>query len=368
MNKFIPVSEPNIGKKEIEYVCDAVKSGWVSSLGKYIIEFEKQFSEYCGRKYGIATANGTLALHLALLALDIGKDDEVIIPNFTFIATASAVIYAGARVVLVDIEPDTWNIDPTKIEEKITKKTKAIIVVPIFGHPCDMDHILKIAKKYKLKVIEDAAESHGASYKGKRVGSFGDISCFSFYGNKTITTGEGGMCLTNDLNLYNKMLLLRDHAMNKNKRYWHDIIGYNYRLTNLQAAIGVAQLSRINKFINIKRRIARTYIYNLAKIKNIILPVERDGIFNTYWMFSVLLSKESKQTRDEVMAMLLKRGIDTRPLFYPLSDLPPFRSEYNGSFPVSRDIAYRGFSLPSSTKLTIGQVNYICKVLREIIV
>lgn len=363
--KLIPISEPNIGPKELRYVTDAVRSGWVSSLGKYINQFESEFSKYCNRKYGLATSNGTVALHLALLALGVGRGDEVIVPDFTFIATASAVTYTGARPVFVDAEQDTWNIDPDKIEAKITRRTKAIIVVHIYGHSCDMDPIMKIAKKYKLKVVEDAAEAHGGLYKGKKIGSFGDVSCFSFYGNKTITTGEGGICLTNDKKLLEKMSILRDHAMSPKKRYWHDEIGYNYRMTNLQAALGVAQLSRIDEFLKIKRKIAEIYNHNLASIKGIVLPVEKKYAFHTYWMYSLLLPKGT--SREKIMKLMKKKGVDSRPFFYPLSELPPFKISNKSEFTIARDIAYRGISIPSSTKLTKTDAEYVCKVLKEIL-
>ncbi|NQU99168.1 MAG: DegT/DnrJ/EryC1/StrS aminotransferase family protein, partial [Parcubacteria group bacterium] len=243
---MIQVSKPSLGREELNNVMEAIKSSWISSKGKFITEFEENFAEYCGVKYGIATANGTVALHLALKALKISKGDEVIVPDLTFIATANVVTYCNAKPIFIDSNPDYWCIDPEKIEEKITTKTKAIIPVHLYGHPCDMDAITKIAKKYGLYVIEDAAEAHGAGYKGKKVGSFGDISCFSFYGNKIITTGEGGMCLTNNQKLAERMKILRDHGMSPDKRYWYDVIGFNYRMTNIQAAIGVAQLKKID--------------------------------------------------------------------------------------------------------------------------
>jgi perosamine synthetase len=369
MEKFIPVSEPNIGEKEIEYVTKAVTSGWISSLGEYILEFEKKFATYCERSHGVATANGTVALHLALVALEIGPGDEVIIPNFTFIATANAVAYTGAKVILVDVEPDTWNIDPQKIEAKITSRTKAIIPVPIYGHPCDMDPILEIAKKHKLYVIEDAAEAHGALYNNKKVGSFGDISCFSFYANKTITSGEGGMCLTNDEHINQRLLLLRDHAMDKKKRYWHDQMGFNYRMTNLQAAVGVAQLERIENFVAIKRSNAALYKKLLTEEvgNKVILPVEKPYAVSTFWMFSVLINNEAvTRTREEIMDALKAKGVDSRPFFYPLSDLPPYRRDSN-DLVVSKDIASRGINLPSATTLTKEQIEYVVNALKEVL-
>jgi len=367
MNKFIPVAEPNIGQKEISYVLKAVKSGWVSSLGYYVEKFENDFTEYCGRKYGVSVSNGTVALHLALVSLGIERGDEVIIPNFTFVAVANAVTYTGAKIVPVDIESDTWNINSQKIESKITKKTKAIIPVHTYGHPANMDPILKIAKEYNLFVIEDAAEAHGAEYKGKKVGSFGDISCFSFYGNKSITTGEGGMCLTDDENLYKKMLLLRDHGMRKEKKYWHEVIGYNYRLTNLQAALGCAQLEKINQFIWIKRRNAELYKNLLKNLPWITLPVEKEYAKNIYWMFSILVNNEMGYNRNLVAKKLKKANIDSRVFFYPISDLPPYKNKVkNKNLEISKKIAYRGLNLPSSTKLTEKEIKYICKILKDL--
>jgi len=366
MNKLISISEPNISKKEVSYVLKAVKSGWVSSLGYYVEKFEEDFSKYCDRKYGVSVSNGTVALHLALVVLGVGEGDEVIVPNFAFIAVANAVVYTGASVVAVDVEPDTWNIDPKKIEAKITKKTKAIIFVHTYGHPAEVDSILAIAKKYNLFVVEDAAEAHGAEYKGKKVGKFGDISCFSFYGNKTITTGEGGMCLTDDDKLYKKMALLRDHGMTKEKKYWHEFVGFNYRLTNLQAALGCAQLERIEDFIKIQRRNAAVYMKLLKNIPWIILPSEKEYAKNTYWMFSILIDSK-KISRDLLKEKLKKVNIDSRNFFYPISDQPPYKGKVNDiDLQVSREIAYRGLNLPSSTKLTEKEVNYICNVLKNI--
>jgi perosamine synthetase len=361
--KIIPVSEPNISKKEILYVTKAVKSGWVSSIGEYVEKFEKGFAMYCGRKYGLSVSNGTVALHLALLALGIKKDDEVIVPNFAFIAVANAVIYCGAIPVPVDAQGDTWNIDPKKIEAKITSKTKAIMVVHTYGNPCEMDSILEIAKKHNLYIVEDAAEAHGAEYKGKKIGSFGDISCFSFYGNKTITTGEGGMCLTDNKELFEKMAILRDHGMRKEKKYWHEVVGYNYRITNLQAALGCAQLESLDKFVNIKRKNAALYMKLLKDVSWLELPVERLNVKNIYWMFSVLV-KDKK--REFVIEKLKEAGIDSRVFFYPICDMPPYQDLDKNNLEVSKMIAYQGINLPSSTKLSKKDIEFVCKVLKEI--
>ncbi|MDD5472786.1 MAG: DegT/DnrJ/EryC1/StrS family aminotransferase [Candidatus Methanoperedens sp.] len=360
---MIPVAEPCIGKKEREYVLDCIESGWVSSSGKYILKFEKGFSEYCDTKYGISCSNGTTALHLALLALGIGKGDEVIVPTLTFIATANAVTYTGARPVFVDSDSITWNIDPRKIEEKITTKTKAIIPVHLYGNPCNMDEIMDIAGKYGLYVIEDAAEAHGAKYKGRMVGSIGNMGCFSFYGNKIITTGEGGMITTNEEESADKIAMLRDHAMSKDRKYWHDFIGYNYRMTNLQAALGLAQLENIDNIIEIKRKNARIYSFLLRDVKGITFPREESRDKNVYWMYSVLIEDDYGITRDALMKKLSTEGIDSRPFFYPIHIMPPYRDV--GDFPVAEVLSKKGINLPSSAKLNRTEIEKICKVIQK---
>jgi len=360
--KFIPISEPNIGERELQNVLSCLKSSWISSLGKYISEFENNFSSYCGTKYGVSVSNGTLALYLALSCLSIGYSDEVIIPNLTFVATANAVTYLGAKPIPVDCEKDTWNIDTSKIEKAITKKTKAIIPVHLYGHPCDMDKIIKVAKNYNLKIIEDAAEAHGSEYKGKKVGSLGDIGCFSFYGNKTITTGEGGICVTNNKLLADKMRLLKDHGMSTKKRYWHSIIGYNFRITNIQAAIGCAQLEKIDRFIEIKRQNAMLYNSILKNCKKIITPVEKKWAKNTYWLYSILVKNYNI---NNLISLLKSKNIDSRRFFYPINFLPPYKQK--GDFKVSNMISRQGISLPSSVNLTDAEIKYICKTLIEIV-
>lgn len=363
---MIPIAEPLLGEEELNNVLDAVKSGWISSKGKFISEFEEKFAQYCGMKYGVATCNGTVALHLALTALGIASGDEVIVPTLTFIATANAVRYTGAKPVFVDSHPDYWCIDPGKIEEVITPRIKAIIPVHLYGHPADMDQVMDIAKTHNIYVIEDAAEAHGAEYKGKKVGSFGDISCFSFYGNKIITTGEGGMCLTNDERLAEKMKVLRDHGMNPSKRYWYDATGFNYRMTNMQAAVGVAQLEKLNRFIEKKREIAKWYSEGLKEIGErevVKLHPEMPWAKCIYWMYSILIQDEFGLSRNNVMERLKIEGIETRPLFYPINEMPPYKTE--GTFPVAAGLSRRGINLPSSTNLTTEQVQYITSTIRK---
>jgi len=361
---FIPISQPTITNKEIEYVTDAVKSGWVSSLGKYIDEFEKKFAEFCETEYALATSNGTTALHLALVALGIKEGYEVIIPDFTFIATANAVRYTGAKVVTVDIEEDTLCIDPKAIEKAITPNTKAIIPVHLYGHPANMKEINKIAKKYNLFVIEDAAEAHGAKIDKQKVGSFGDIGIFSFYGNKIITSGEGGMITTNNKELYEKMKYLRDHAMSKEKRYWHTEIGYNYRMTNLQAALGVVQLERIEELLNKKREIFEWYSEYLKDIPNIKLNFQKDGFKNVYWMICLEIIGYDEEKRDNLMKKLKEKGIDSRPFFYPVSEMPMYEK---ANTPVTHKVYQRGINLPSYYDLTKKEVKYICEKVRKLL-
>ena len=361
---MIPIAEPCLGEEELSNVTEAVKSGWISSKGKFIEAFEENFARYCGVKYGVATSNGTVALHLALKALEVRKNDEIIVPTLAFIAVANAVTYCNAKPVFVDSHSEYWCIDPDKIEEKITPKTKAIIPVHLYGHPCDMNAVMDIAEDHNLYVVEDAAEAHGAEYKGKKVGGLGDISIFSFYGNKIVTTGEGGMCLTNNEELYEKMRILRDHGMNPNKRYWHDVIGFNYRMTNLQAAVGVAQLEKLDEFIKRKREIARTYNSLLNEVKGIILPPEMPWAKNVYWMYSILIEDDFKLTRDQLMDKLEENEIETRPFFYPIHIMPPYKSDIE--FPVAKRISRRGINLPSAVTLKEEDIKKIVEIIASV--
>ena len=366
INRFIPVAEPSITKKEIYYVTKAVKSGWVSSLGEYITGFENKFAKFVGTKYALTTSSGTTALHLALTALGIKTGDEVIIPDLTFVATASAVKYTGAELIFADIDPETWCINPESIKKCITKKTKAIIPVHLYGFPSDMAKINKIAKENDLFVIEDAAESHGSAIKNKITGSFGNCGIFSFYGNKIITTGEGGMITTDDENFYEHAKYLRDHAMCKEKRYWHTELGYNYRITNIQAALGLAQLERIDKIINKKMKIFAWYKQYLGKSDLYSLNPENEDIKNVFWMVCLLLSKKTKIERDVLIQRLKEKNVDTRPFFYPMSMLPIYNHRVTN--PVSYDISSRGINLPSGFNLSRTEVKYIAETIAEIIV
>ena len=361
---YIPISRPSITQKEIDYVTDAVKSGWVSSLGKYVEKFEKTFCEYCDTKYALTTANGTVALHLALAALGINQEDEVIVPDFTFVATANAVKYLGAKVITVDIDEETYCISPKAIEKAITSKTKAIVPVHLYGHPANMDEINKIAKNNNVFVIEDAAEAHGAEINGEKVGGLGEAGIFSLYGNKIITSGEGGIITTNNHILYEKMKYLRDQAMSYEKRYWHTEIGFNYRMTNLQAALVLAQLERINIILEKKFEIFSWYHNYLKNISGIKLNPKLDNYKNVYWVICIELLNFSENERDTLMAKLNEKHIDSRPYFYPISEMPMYSSV---DTPVTKLISKRGINLPSYYDITQDQVIYICKELKKLI-
>ncbi len=348
LNSYFPVAIPNLNGNEFKYLTDAFMSTWISSSGEYINRFESDFATYSDCKYGIAVSNGTVALHLALITLCIGENDEVIIPDLTFAATINTVLHANATPVIVDIEEDSWCIDPKEIEKAITSNTKAIIPVHIYGQACDMDAIMKIAKKYNLKVIEDCAEAHGATFDGQKVGSMGDIGCFSFFGNKVITTGEGGMCTTNDKTLDEKMRVLRDHGMSKTKRYWHDVVGYNYRLTNLQAAIGLAQLERIEDIHQNRRKYENSY-KDMLDNKKFTFQKDIPNRRRITWLVSILVN--DNLDKDKYLQILKEHGIDARPFFYPLSDMDIYKSYCQNYTPITHQLSKNGFNLPTYESL-----------------
>jgi len=366
----VPIAVPSLNTKEMEYVMECIKSSWISSKGKYVTIFEEKFASYINANYGISVSSGTAALHLALAAIGVAPKDEVIIPTLSMIAAANAVSYTGATLVLADSESRCWNINPREVEKKITERTKAIIVVHLYGHPVDMDPIMKIAKKYDLYVIEDAAEAHGAEYKGRKVGSIGHIGCFSFYANKIITTGEGGMIVTNDEELAERAKRLRDQAYDFEKRKWliHTEIGYNYRMTNMQAAIGLAQLEKIEDFIKTHRENAKHYNLLLKDIDGIVLPPEEPWAKNVYWMYTILVEKDRFGiSRDQLMCELEKCGVDTRAVFYPIHLQPPYRKMFKGEkYPVAEYISQRGVNLPSGNTLTREQVEYVANAIKLI--
>lgn len=364
MNSFIPISKPSVTEKEIAYVTDAVQSTWISSLGKYIDKFESDFAGFCGTKYGVATSNGTVALHLALVALGIGKGDEVIVPDLSFVATVNTVIQAGAIPVFVDIDPYNLCMSPEAVEKAITPRTKAIMPVHLYGHPADMMAINDIAVKHNLLVLEDAAEAHGATINGQKVGSWGICGCFSFYGNKNITTGEGGMITTDNKDLYNRLRYLRDHAMSKEKRYWHTECGFNYRMTNLQAALGCAQMERIDELMERKQQIFRCYQAHLKDIPGISLNRTNDWATNAYWLVCIEIESYDEQQRDELIGRLKEKGIDTRPYFYPMSSMP-YLTPADTPFAYSR--SQKGLNLPTYFDLTKGDIDHICNVIKQVI-
>ena len=361
---MIPVAEPDLRGNELKYVTDCVTSEWVSSLGRYVRSFEEEMASFCQRRYGVSTCNGTVALHLALVTLGIGPGDEVIVPSLTFVATANAVSYTGATPVFADSEPDYWQLDPDGLEALITPRTKAIIPVDLYGHPVDFEAIERVADRHGLHIIEDAAEAHGAYYKDRACGSFGVMSCFSFYGNKVITTGEGGMILMDDAEMYERACFLRDHAMSPTLRYNHPEIGFNYRFTNIQAALGLAQLERIDVFIDAKRRHAAWYAERLGDVPGITLAPEAAWAHNVYWMYSILVDKEFGMSRDELMAGLRERGIDTRPFFWAIHTTGSHLQDI--SLPVAESLANRGVNLPSSVKLTEEQIDTVCREIRDL--
>jgi len=370
---MIPVCIPWLPGKEKEYVDDALDTNWISSAGKYIKKFQEGFAKFCGVDYGVACASGFGSLHLACSALGLKKGDEVIVPTFTMVAPINAVILTGAKPVLVDMDPDTFCIDVNKIEEKITDKTKAILPVHIYGHPCDMDPILELAKKYNLFVIEDAAEAHGAEYKGRKCGNLSDVGCFSFFANKVLTTGEGGMCVTNDKKLADKIFELSNYAFTVPRFLHYDFAG-NYRLTNLQAAIGTAQVENAEMLVEARRNVGLRYNKLLHGIPGLILPAEKDYAKNVYWMYGVVLGEEISLSREEVMEKLKEKGVDTRTFFIPAHKQPMYINKVvenvpdcEGDFEVADRLSGRGFYLPSSSNITDEEIETVCKALREVL-
>ena len=362
----IPLMQPALGGNELAYVSDCVTTGWISSQGEYVQRFEKQFSQSLGAVHSLAVSSGTAALHLALKALDIGPGDEVIIPDFTFAATANVVLHCGATPVLVDVDPVTWNIDPDEVERHISERTRAIIPVHLYGHPCDMERIMAIARDHNLKVVEDCAEAQGARYRGQPVGTIGDIGCFSFFSNKVITTGEGGMVATADAGIADRLRLLRDHGMRRGRRYWHEVAGFNYRMTNLQAAVGVAQMERVDGFIRRRKEIGARYIARLEKMRGLIMPPGEAWGETIYWIFSMRVDPEiAGISRDRMTAELESLGIETRPFFVPLHLQPPYH--HPGKFPVSMDISATGISLPSGNEISDTEIDRVCTAIGEIL-
>lgn len=371
MNDFIPVNEPLLYGNEKKYLLECIDSGWISSEGPFVRQFEEQFAERVGRQHGIAVANGSGALDIAVQALQLGPGDEVILPTFTIISCAAAIVRAGSIPVLVDADPVTWNMSAEQIAERITPSTKAIMVVHIYGLPVDMDPIIALARKHSLKIIEDAAEMHGQTYKGKPCGSFGDISTFSFYPNKHITTGEGGMLVCNDPDLAERCRSLRNLCFQAKKRFVHEELGWNYRMTNMQAALGLAQLERLDEFVGIKRAMGRRYTTQLKDAAALQLPlVQTEYAENIYWVFGVVLDDAIPFDAEEAMKRLAAAGIGTRPFFWPMHEQPVFGEMglFTGeSYPVAERLARRGFYLPSGLALTGQQMERVAAVVREVL-
>jgi perosamine synthetase len=368
-NKFIPVCEPFLDGNELAYVTEAVSTGWISSSGTYLQKFEKALADYCGVRFGVGVCNGTVALHLALVSLGIGKDDEVIIPDFTMIASAFAVCYIGAKPVFVDADKETWNIDVSKIEEKITSKTKAIMPVHIFGNMCNMDKIISIAKKYNLFILEDAAEAHGSEYKGKKSGSFSDIAAFSFYANKNITTGEGGMVITNNEELYKKAKYFKNlcFQLDGPRNYLHDNIGFNYRMSNLHAAIGLAQTEKADYYRSLRIKNNQLYKKYLADCEGISFQKDEEHSLNCNWMNAILINPEIYgKTRDELIVFLKENGIETRLVFKGMNKqkaLAQYGCDCNADYPVTDWLSDNGFYLPSGSGLTEQDIEMICELV-----
>ena len=359
MSNFIPISRPSITELEVAHVTDAVRSGWVSSLGPYIEEFETRFAKLCGTRFALAVSSGTTGLHLALMSAGLKAGDEVIVPDLTFIATANAVSYIGAKPVFADIDGKSLGLCAASVERLISSKTKAIIPVHLYGHPADMDPLLALAKRYGLRIIEDAAEAHGARYKGRQAGSIGTCGVFSFYGNKIITSGEGGMITTNDEELWSKAKRLRDHAMSPTRRYWHEEIGYNYRMTNLQAALGVAQMKRVDELTARRSEIIGWYRENLGGQAGLTLNRVEPWADCAFWMQCVEVEGLIDGTRNQLMAALKQRGVDSRPYFYPLSEMPMYAHPAT-STPVAHRISQTGLNLPLYVDLTRDEVDLVC--------
>jgi perosamine synthetase len=356
---MINLAQPDLNGNELKYVTECMETGWISSIGRFIPLFEETFAKLAGTKHAIATNNGTTALHLALVALGVGPGDEVIVPTVTYIASANAVSYTGATPVFVDVEPGTLNIDAAKLKAAITPRTKGVMSVHLYGIPADVKGVQAVCDEHGLFHLEDAAESHGATVDGKPVGSWGDAATFSFFGNKIATTGEGGAVTTDDDELAAKLRLLRGQGMDPERRYWFPVIGFNYRMTNIQAAIGLGQLERFEDMIGIRRDIAAHYAARFAQLGDALDTVAiADGVVPVPWMQNIYLRDADAARRDGFMASLRERGVDSRPVFYPMHVLPPY--EQRGDFAVGDDWSARGISLPMHTSLTSDDVDEIC--------
>jgi perosamine synthetase len=368
--RFVRVSEPLIGDNTLALVKECIDTGWVSSEGRFITDFEQKWAAYCGVDHGVAVSNGTTALQVAMRALQLEPGSEVIVPSYTIISCVIAILEAGCVPVLVDCEADTWNLNLEQVAARITPRTRALMPVHIFGHPVDMRIVGDFARKHHLRVVEDAAEAHGAELDGRRVGSFGDMACFSFYANKIVTTGEGGMVVTNDAKLAERMRSLRNLCFRRDRRFFHTEIGHNYRLTNLQAAVGVAQVDRVDSHIAKKRWMAKKYAERLSGVTQLSLPVERPWAKNVYWMYGVVLGDDVPFDATEFASRLRSRGVDTRPFFLGMHEQPVLRDKglFNDEhYPVTERIARRGLYLPSGLTITEDDIDYVSDVVRSVL-
>ena len=357
----IPIYQPHLNGNEKKYVTECIESNWISSKGDFIPKFEKKFSDFIGCKHSTTVSNGTVALHLALLSLGIGPEDEVIVPTLTYIASVNSIKYTGAKPVFVDSLVNSWQMDPNDVSKKITPKTKAVMAVHLYGHPCDMDTLTSICKEHNLFLIEDCAEAIGTKYNGKHVGTFGDISTVSFFGNKTITTGEGGMVVTNDKTLYDRCIHFKGQGLAKHRQYWHDVIGYNYRMTNICAAIGLAQLEQIDDFIQRKRQIAEFYKSSFIDLQ-IKFHEEHKDVYHSYWMCSILVNEPEQ--RDKLRDFLEKKGIETRPLFYPVHTMPMYSDQFQ-KHSVAEYLGWRGINLPSYPSMSNEQQLIVINCIKD---
>ncbi len=391
---MIPVNEPLVARNALKYVRDCLESGWISSAGSYIARFEDEFSRYLGTGHGVTTTSGTTALHLALAAAGIGPGDEVVVPDLTMIAVPYAVLYTGAKPALVDVDPVLFNMDPERVERFLKKgcryeakkkalvnrstggRVRALLPVHLYGHPCPMDDLMGLARKYGLLVVEDAAEAHGALFfpggdpkRAVKAGAIGDIGCFSFYGNKIVTTGEGGMVVTGDARIAEKARRLKDLAHDPKKRFLHTELAFNYRMTNVQAAIGLAQLEEIDRYIVIKKRMAEAYQKGLGRVEGLTLPQEMPWAVSVYWMYAVVVEAGFGMSRDDLMAKLRDRGIDTRSFFIPVHEQPVFAADAAArasEFPVSTELSRKGFYLPSGLALTRAEIAEVCRAVKSL--
>jgi perosamine synthetase len=361
--RSIPAAQPFMSGNEAKYVADCLETGWISSIGRYVSEFESVFAEFCGVRHAATCNNGTSALHLALLAMGVEAGDEVLVPTLTYIATANAVRYCGANPVFVDSEPTTMNLDPADIEHRITPRTRGIIAVHLYGHPAAMSQINAVARRHGLWVIEDAAEAHGARCDGRRTGALADVATFSFFGNKIVTTGEGGMVTTDDDEIDARVRLLRGQGMDTEHRYWFPVVGFNYRMTNIQAALGLAQLEMIDTQLTRRREIGEWYDEDLRRLgAAVTLPPHEPWADPVNWLYTVRLNSGGEAERDALMAALASTGVETRPVFYPVHTMPPYGGS-NGEYPVAEDLAARGVSLPTHAALTRDDVAYVAEHL-----